>query len=483
MPKSVLLIVLAFVLVIILICMVTGLIMFSLSPSSSCCGKRRNPGFAFAAGAASGSVSLSWTNDFSGWPSPVTIDTANSVDFILQIWTGSDTTGAPTQKPTLNSDGSNGGLRYNTPTTSDNITYNYGITLDAATYFTVGSNTMTLESSVGSLTSAQSATATVSVGAAITAAATFNGTNFVACGYTDTLSPPVISATKTMLLWKQPVTAGNNPSDFCYTLTTTGAGSMAALGFVAGTTNGVTTVVANKTMTVTFDSSAKITTMATCCCIPSSVTTTSILQSSDKKTNYVLLISDNVATATGQNIVYPVTLTTYQSDCKTIVGDPSVANVTTIGPVSAPTLTTSCLVTPSCVYSASLVSNAWDKATSSTVCGTTLTGAPLSGVTEGNAVKFTLAPVPSWSNLTSVLTVNETALNSPSKTNSIVSTDILNWTGGITWNLPSGAYTASCVLYTTAFDNGPLVAAYNVVAAPFNIDLETPQSLAATGVS
>lgn len=478
--NSILLFTLAGVLLIVLILAIIGLCLFFSSNS-----KQKQIAFAAANNPGIGSVQLNWTYNFSGWAEdPVTSDTAKTINFNLKIWYSNTNTGSPDQTLLLNSDGSNGGLQYNAPTQSGQYpdVYNYEIVLDAATYFAAGTNTMTLQSAIGTATSDPTDPAQVSVEAPVSAAATFNGSYFAACGYIDAVDPSDVSQTSTMLLWKQSV--GNNgnftASEFCYILTFTavqGGGDLTTLGFSNGTQtlpNGITYVVDTnaQTITMTFSDSPTVTPISnSCCCIPENDQTTSLIQfSGDSNNYYVLLTSPNATNASSNSLEFQVTLSTFQSDCSTQVGDTSTANLYVAGPTTTPTITTSC--NPNCSYDDKI--EPYAVPTSKTVCDKTLQNNPISvQFVGGSAVTFTLSRIPNVGDFMSVLQVTENAINADDpKMNTVLSDKSSDWP--ITWNLPSGSYTGSCVLYVKAFESGPLIGIYNVIVSPFTINLETP---------
>lgn len=498
-PSIALLITLIFIFVILIICFITGLVIYSLSSSCSSCGRRSNKLSAFSAAPTnpgSGTVELSWQFDLSGLGETPSTAAAESVDFNLRIWYNAQATGTQDELLLLTSDDS-GDVQYHTPTTSGNSIYNYTAVLDASKYFSVGTNSVTIQSVMGSgnntIQSDQTSPAvTVTVSAAISSQAVWSSSKFVACGYNDPENFEV-AVTPVVLLWKQPLdNVGLVPSEYCYKITFSEiTGDLTGFGFPTNpyTVNGISVTRdpndPDRSLIVTATDNATITKLSNdCCCIPENQNT-SIIQFGGDTSNYYLLLRSPtpVNQLTAGSVKAHLSLYTYQSDCVTAIpGGRSQADLFIAGPSDVPTLTqTPC--SPNCSFDESIAPNK-TSTTGDTTCNTTLSPQPASDFTGGSAVTLTITNT-SWLSSTgfkAILYVTESVINSGnSQQYAVVVNNSDNWP--ITWNLPSGYYTTSCVLYANVFINGPIIPVYsmsqNVVNGVFQVDLDTPQNVGA----
>ena len=198
----------------------------------------------------------------------------------------------------------------------------------------------------------------------------------------------------------------------------------------------------------------------------------------------MLLRSPNpVNQLTAGSVKAHLSLYTYQSDCVTAIpGGRSQADLYISGPNDVPTLTqTPC--SPNCSFDESITPNQ-TSTTGTTICNATLSPQPVSDFSGGSAVTFAITNT-SWLATTgfkAILYVTESVINSGSPQQyAVVLNDDDKWP--ITWNLPSGYYTTSCVLYAHVFNDGPIIPVYsmsqNVVNGIFQVDLDTPQNVGA----
>ena len=296
--------------------------------------------------AASGQVELSWDYNTTGGRN------STDFDFPVNIWwpPKNPSSGIPDKTVTLvSSDAKTDQENYDPPTGGADNVYSYTATLDGNKYFEEGSNWVALAAEItqdaNSVSSAYSDTISVTLAGGVTSAATWASPFFLACGFSH-LTYTDIKPTKMRLMWKQIITPniGVKIEDICYTIlfksnTQYTRIDLASMGFKTGYTyNGIDIAVTADTITVKMSGSPKITKMlgTECCCLPDDDTDKATIfltrDDPDQQTYYISILSDSDAyyhsfppvddTYLALSQTGDLYLTTYESDCTTLIKDP-----------------------------------------------------------------------------------------------------------------------------------------------------------------
>ncbi len=442
------------------------------------CGKKKYNAneitFSAAPNPGGGEVQLTWTFDSSELG-------GQDISFPVNIWWQEETPSGGQAYETLTL----------TPTSDPKYTNtsgnNYTATLEAETYFQQGTNWIAIAAEIGSgdsqLNSAYTDAQEVIVEGEVTQSAVFASTFFVACGYEDT----GVDKTSMKLMWQQPLDPGVNMNEYCYTIGVDDSNDLAAMGFTTGsdTDNGIDIDVDSNAGTITVKVSGtpnEVTVKGSdCCCYEDPGNRASIFKVGDNSpfTYYISITGDTEVTATTTKSI-GLTLSTFKSDCTTAVSTPDNSGTAYIvSNDSSPTLLQQ-YCSSACEYNEDINNN--DSIFKDfTNCGDKYDGKLLIKFSQGGAaVTFGLNELSLDSSIIGLymLTVKESVINTTPADFIVYSENM-----PITWNLPSGYYTPSCLIYAYQLDKGSYIPIYNVSAAPFKVNLVSPQDVKPEGES